>query len=146
MKFFTAAVAALALASSASAAFSSCGSSSDEFHLTGVTYTPSPPKVNQDVCITVKGTLATPVAQGATIRVTATFLGIQVYDQTADLCAGLANSTTPCPIATTVNSVTNCITVPSNVPTGISLTLKAVAKNADANQLFCISGPLSFVA
>ncbi|KAG0303072.1 Phosphatidylglycerol/phosphatidylinositol transfer protein [Dissophora globulifera] len=144
MKFFTAVIAAVALASSASAAFSSCGSSSDEFHLSSVTYLPNPPKVGKDVCITLNGALTTAVTQGASIHVTATFLGINVYDNTADLCTGLANSTTPCPIETTVTSVTDCVAVPANVPAGISLTLKAIATNADAKRLFCISGPLTF--
>ncbi|KAK3826022.1 MAG: hypothetical protein J3Q66DRAFT_113253 [Benniella sp.] len=144
MKFFTAVVAAIALATSASAAFSSCGSSTDDFQLSTVSYTPNPPKVGQSVCITLKGTLSKQVTQGASIRTTATFWGINVYDQTTDLCAALSNSTNPCPIATTVNTVTHCVDVPSNVPAGVSLTLKAVATNNGGSRLFCISGPLTF--
>ncbi|KAI1314472.1 Phosphatidylglycerol/phosphatidylinositol transfer protein [Mortierella claussenii] len=146
MKFISAAVAVLALASSASAAFSSCGSSKDTFKLSGVSYTPNPPKVGQNVCITVQGSLSKPVTQGASIHVTATFWGINVYDNTADLCAALAGGATPCPIATSVKSVTTCITVPSNVPTGVSINMKAVATNAGGDSLFCIGGPLSFVS
>jgi len=72
MKFFTAVVAIVALASSASAALSTCGSASDDFQLTGLTYTPNPPKVNQKVCVKVKGKLAKAVTAGAKIKVTAT--------------------------------------------------------------------------
>ncbi|KAF8937887.1 putative phospholipid transfer protein [Dissophora ornata] len=144
MKFFSAVVAAIALATSASAAFSSCGSSTDDFQLSSVTYTPNPPVVGQSVCITIQGTLSTPVTQGATIHVTATFWGINVYDQTSDLCAGLAGGATPCPIATTVGNVTDCITVPSNVPAGVQINLQATANNAGGERLFCIAGPLTF--
>ncbi|KAF9113416.1 Phosphatidylglycerol/phosphatidylinositol transfer protein [Mortierella sp. AM989] len=144
MKFFTAVAAAIALASSASAAFTSCGSSSDQFKLSSVSYSPNPPKVGQDVCITLSGSLSTAITQGATLKVTATFWGINVYDQTTDLCAGLVGSATPCPIATTVTSVTQCITVPSNVPAGVSLNLKAIALNAGGARIFCIGGPLTF--
>ncbi|KAF8934897.1 Phosphatidylglycerol/phosphatidylinositol transfer protein [Haplosporangium gracile] len=144
MKFIATAAALIALASSATAAFSSCGSSTDSFHLGGISYTPNPPKVGQNLCITLNGSLAKPVTTGSTIRVTATFWGINVYDQTADLCAGLVGGANACPIATTATSVTQCITVPSNVPAGVSLTLKAVATNADASRIFCINGPLTF--
>ncbi|KAG0375946.1 MAG: hypothetical protein J3R72DRAFT_441458 [Linnemannia gamsii] len=144
MKFIATAVALIALASSATAAFSSCGSASDSFHLSSVTYTPNPPKVGQSVCITLNGSLSKEVTAGATIRVTATFWGINVYDQTGDLCAGLAGGANPCPIATTATTVTQCITVPSNVPAGVSLNLKATASHADSSRIFCISGPLTF--
>ncbi|KAF9542207.1 Phosphatidylglycerol/phosphatidylinositol transfer protein [Mortierella hygrophila] len=144
MKFIATAAALIALASSATAAFSSCGSSSDSFNLGGISYLPNPPKVGQNLCITLNGSLSKPVTAGSTIRVTATFWGINVYDQTADLCTGLVGGANPCPIDTTTTTVTQCITVPSNVPAGVSLTLKAVATNADASRIFCINGPLTF--
>ncbi|KAF9932606.1 Phosphatidylglycerol/phosphatidylinositol transfer protein [Linnemannia zychae] len=144
MKFIATAAALIALASSASAAFSSCGAATDSFHLSSVSYTPNPPKVGQNVCITLNGSLSKAVTAGSSIRVTATFWGINVYDQTADLCAGLDGSANPCPIETTTTSVTQCIAVPSNVPAGVSLTLKATATNADSSRIFCISGPLTF--
>ncbi|KAF9344601.1 hypothetical protein BGX26_004125 [Mortierella sp. AD094] len=144
MKFFASAVAAIALATTASAAFTSCGSSSDSFHLSSVSYTPNPPKVNQQVCIKLTGTLSSPVTQGASLHLTGTFWGINVYDNTVDLCAGLVGSATPCPIATDVTTVTQCISVPSNVPTGISIDLKAVATSGAGAEIFCIGGPLTF--
>ncbi|KAF9186315.1 hypothetical protein BGZ51_002888 [Haplosporangium sp. Z 767] len=144
MKFFSAIAAVIALATSASAAFSTCGSATDDFNFSGVTYTPNPPKVNQDVCITLTGTLKNPVTAGATIRVSATFWGISVYDQTSDLCDALVGGANPCPIPTTTTSVTHCITVPSNVPAGVSLNLKAVVTNANGARVFCIGGPLTF--
>ncbi|KAF9582147.1 hypothetical protein BGW38_000583 [Lunasporangiospora selenospora] len=144
MKVFATVSAVLALAASASAAFSSCGSASDSLTLSGITYTPNPPKVGQNVCITLKGTLKKEVAQGATIRTTATFWGINVYDSTSDLCAGLVGGANPCPITTSVSSVTQCISVPSNVPANVQLNIKAVAKHGDGSQIFCISGPLTF--
>ncbi|KAG0246001.1 hypothetical protein B0O80DRAFT_446558 [Mortierella sp. GBAus27b] len=144
MKFFAAVAAAIALATSASAAFSSCGASSDDFQLSSVTYTPNPPKVGQSVCITLNGSLNKAVTQGATIRTTATFWGITAYDQTSDLCAALVNGTNPCPISQDVKSVTQCISVPSNVPAGVQLQIKAVATNAGNTRIFCINGPLTF--
>ncbi|KAG0288106.1 Phosphatidylglycerol/phosphatidylinositol transfer protein [Linnemannia gamsii] len=144
MKFTATAAALIALASSATAAFSSCGSASDSFSLGSITYTPNPPKVGKDICITLNGSLKAPVSTGSSLHVTATFWGINVYDQTVDLCNGLVGGPNPCPIPVTTTSVTQCITVPSNVPAGVSLTLKAVATNADSSRIFCISGPLTF--
>ncbi|KAF9172474.1 Phosphatidylglycerol/phosphatidylinositol transfer protein, partial [Mortierella sp. AD010] len=107
-------------------------------------YTPNPPKVGQDVCITLSGTLSAAVTQGATLAITGTFLGIKVYSASGDLCDGLAGSSTPCPIAAGAQTVTQCVSVPSNVPAGISITLKAVATAASGSEIFCISGPLTF--
>ncbi|KAG0006331.1 Phosphatidylglycerol/phosphatidylinositol transfer protein [Entomortierella chlamydospora] len=144
MKFFASVAAAVALAATASAAFSSCGSSSDSFSLSSVSYTPNPPKVGQDVCITLSGTLSAAVTDGAILAVTGTFLGIKVYSASGDLCEGLAGSSTPCPIAAGAQTVTQCVSVPSNVPAGISINLKAVATAASGSEIFCISGPLTF--
>ncbi|KAF9942695.1 Phosphatidylglycerol/phosphatidylinositol transfer protein [Mortierella antarctica] len=144
MKFFSAVVAIVALASSASAALSTCGSASDDFQLTGLTYTPNPPKVNQRVCVNIKGKLSKAVTNGAKIKVTATVWGINVYDQTSDLCAALVGSANPCPIPVTATEVTHCIDVPSNVPTGVAINLKATATNAGGSRLFCVGGPLTF--
>lgn len=44
MKITSAVATVLALAASASAAFTSCGSSSDDFTFGSVSYTPNPPK------------------------------------------------------------------------------------------------------
>ncbi|KAG0254477.1 Phosphatidylglycerol/phosphatidylinositol transfer protein [Mortierella polycephala] len=144
MKFFSTIVAVIALATSASAAFSSCGAADDDFTFSGVTYTPNPPKVNQDVCITLTGSLKDDVTAGATIHVSATFWGISVYDQTSDLCDALVGGANPCPILASTTSVTHCITVPSNVPAGVSINLKAVVTNADGGRVFCIGGPMTF--
>ncbi|GJJ68586.1 hypothetical protein EMPS_00932 [Entomortierella parvispora] len=144
MKFFSAIVAVAAMAASASAAFSSCGTSSDSLTLGSVSYTPNPPVVNQNICVTLSGTLSKPVTTGATISVTATFFGINVYSNSGDLCAALAGGANPCPIPVTTTSLTDCITVPSSVPAGISINLQATATNADSSPIFCISGPLTF--
>ncbi|KAF9414137.1 Phosphatidylglycerol/phosphatidylinositol transfer protein [Podila epigama] len=144
MKFISAAVAAIALATSVSAAFSSCGSSSDDFAFGSVSYTPNPPKVKQNLCITLKGNLKNNVTDGSTLRLTATFWGINVYDTTTDLCTGLAGGANPCPIPTTTTSVTQCIDVPSEVPAGVSLNIKAEAKRSTGQRIFCISGPITF--
>ncbi|KAG0046941.1 Phosphatidylglycerol/phosphatidylinositol transfer protein [Gryganskiella cystojenkinii] len=144
MKFFSAIVAVVAMAASAQAAFSSCGSSSDSLKLASVSYTPNPPKVGQNVCVTIKGTLSKPVTAGSIIKVDATIWGLNVYSNTGDLCNALAGGANPCPIPVTATQVTDCITVPSNVPSGISINLQASATNADKSRIFCISGPLTF--
>ncbi|KAF9310327.1 hypothetical protein BG000_008148 [Podila horticola] len=144
MKITSAVATVLALAASASAAFSSCGSSTDDFAFGSVSYVPNPPKVNQQLCITLKGTLKNEVTTGATLHLTATFWGINVYDSTIDLCSSLVGGANPCPIPTTTTQVTQCITVPSNVPAGVSLNIKAEASRATGQRIFCISGPITF--
>ncbi|KAF9374710.1 hypothetical protein CPB97_011941 [Podila verticillata] len=144
MKITSAVATVLALAASASAGFSSCGSASDDFAFGSVSYTPNPPKVNQQLCITLTGTLSNQVTAGASLHLTATFWGINVYDSTIDLCSSLVGGANPCPIPTTTTQVTQCITVPSNVPAGVSLNIKAEAKRSTGERIFCISGPITF--
>ncbi|KAG0006333.1 Phosphatidylglycerol/phosphatidylinositol transfer protein [Entomortierella chlamydospora] len=144
MKFIASAVAAIALATTVSADFTSCGSPNDTLTLSNVSYTPNPPKVGQQVCITLNGTLSAPVTQGSNLTVTATYMGFNVYSGTSDLCADLANSTTPCPIGTNVTSVTECVNVPSVIPTNATFNLQANATSASGAQIFCISGNLTF--
>ncbi|KAF9979363.1 hypothetical protein BGZ73_000057 [Actinomortierella ambigua] len=145
MKFFSALVALAALTISAQA-FTSCGNSADDLQLSSVSYTPNPPKVGKDICVTLKGTLKTDVTAGAMIRVVGTFWGMTVYDQTANLCDGLTGGPNPCPIPSTTTQVTQCFAIPSNVPTGIQINLKVTATNNGGNRLFCIQGPITFSA
>ncbi|KAI9239845.1 hypothetical protein MVEG_05289 [Podila verticillata NRRL 6337] len=144
MKITSAVATVLALAASASAAFSSCGSASDDFAFGSVSYNPNPPKVNQQLCITLKGTLKNQVTTGASLHLTATFWGMNVYDSTIDLCSSLVGGANPCPIPTSTTQVTQCITVPSNVPAGVSLNIKAEASQGSGQRIFCISGPITF--
>ncbi|KAG0238342.1 Phosphatidylglycerol/phosphatidylinositol transfer protein [Actinomortierella wolfii] len=144
MKFFSAITALAAFAVSVQAALTSCGTSTDDLQLTSLSYTPNPPKVGQDICVTLKGTLKKEVTQGASIRIVGTFWGINVYDQTLNLCDSLAGGPNPCPIPTTTTEVTQCFAIPSNVPTGISINLSVTATNNGGSKLFCIKGPISF--
>ncbi|KAF9172473.1 Phosphatidylglycerol/phosphatidylinositol transfer protein [Mortierella sp. AD011] len=144
MKFIAFVVATVVLATTVSADFTSCGSPNDTLALSNVSYTPNPPKVGQQLCITVNGTLSEPVTQGANLTVIATYDGFPVYSNTTDLCAVLANSTTPCPIDTNVTSVTECVNVPSEIPTNTTFNLQANATSASGAQIFCVGGPLTF--
>ncbi|KAG0268339.1 Phosphatidylglycerol/phosphatidylinositol transfer protein [Actinomortierella ambigua] len=143
MKFFST-LAALAALTISAQAFTSCGKATDDLQLTSVSYTPNPPRVGQNICVTLKGTLKKEVTQGAMIRVEGKFWGMPVYDQTANLCDSLAGGANPCPIPTTTTELTQCFPIPANVPANMEINLKVTSTNNGGSALFCIQGPITF--
>ncbi|KAI8604887.1 hypothetical protein EDD21DRAFT_440773 [Dissophora ornata] len=142
MKIFLAITTALMLASTVAASFSSCASSSSAMQFYHATFTRNPPAPGQDMCVTIVGRLSKPITAGATLHVTASFLGFKVYDAMLDLCDALAGGPTSCPIPTTATIMTQCLKVPSGVPQGVWINLRAVARSKDGNEYFCFQGPL----
>ncbi|KAF9190708.1 hypothetical protein BGZ50_009849 [Haplosporangium sp. Z 11] len=122
MKFFTAiaalVVAAVASAQTPSPPFSNCATGATDMTVTGLTLNPYPLCVGKPVCATVTGTLSAPVTSPASLAITGKYLGRVVYTDNVDLCTVLAASGYPCPVATTVTSVTACVLVKANAPTG----------------------------
>ncbi|KAG0234081.1 hypothetical protein BGW42_006947 [Actinomortierella wolfii] len=98
---------------------------------------PYPLCIGQSVCTTGKGQLSTPVIEGAQLSITGKFLGRIVYTDNYDLCTLMAGQGHPCPIPTTLTSLTSCINVKPNAPAGINVKLEVMATNGDGNLLFC---------
>ncbi|KAI7825244.1 ML domain-containing protein [Gamsiella multidivaricata] len=129
------------------AGFYSCASNSTAFQLTNATYSPDPLIPGQEACMTIEGNLTQPINNGSTVVITASIFGITLYNTTTDLCNSLqsiSNSTTQCPIQPTNGTIKECVKVPSGIPSGISVDIRAEAKDAQGNELFCLVGPLTF--
>ncbi|KAK3826019.1 MAG: hypothetical protein J3Q66DRAFT_113190 [Benniella sp.] len=107
MKFFTAVVAAIALATSVSAAFSSCSSSTDDSQLSTVSYASQPSQGRPERLHHLKGALKKEITQGASIRTTAIFYH---RGQRRPRICGFVHS---CSIANNVNSATAVSRLPS---------------------------------
>ncbi|KAF9353348.1 hypothetical protein BGX26_008872 [Mortierella sp. AD094] len=139
MKFF-AAVVALAVAAVAYAdpvpAFSNCATNAD-LTINSFTLAPYPLCVGKQVCATGTGQLSAPVTAPATLSVVGQYFGLSVYTDSQDLCSLLAAQGHPCPVPVTLNSITSCIGVKSNAPTGIPVVLTVSATNGNGHTLFC---------
>ncbi|GJJ78027.1 hypothetical protein EMPS_10386 [Entomortierella parvispora] len=137
MKFF-AAIAALAVAAVANAqyTFTNCATGATDMTVTGFTLNPYPLCAGQNVCATITGTLSNPVTSGGSLSVIGRYLNKIVYTDSFDLCTVLSDSGVPCPIATTVTSVTACILVKDTAPVGIPVVLNILANNGNGHVLF----------
>ena len=121
MKAFFAVI-ALALASSANAAFTVCSGFSGDLVNGAMTLNPPPPLcVGQNVVATVTGDLIDDITDGATLDIVGKFGTITVYNDPHDLCSLLSSTSTPCPVAAaTGSSVVATVQVLPNAPTGVS--------------------------
>ncbi|KAF9349471.1 hypothetical protein BGX34_001773 [Mortierella sp. NVP85] len=139
---FIAAVAALALAAVAQAqTFTSCATGATDMTVSSITLDKNPLCVGENVCATVTGTLANPIVEttpGSTkLAIVGRYLGRVVYTDNHDLCTLLAASGHPCPVATSVTSVTACVLVKTSAPVGVPVALTIQATNGNGNTIFC---------
>ncbi|KAF9165538.1 hypothetical protein BGX21_000771 [Mortierella sp. AD011] len=140
MKFFTAAVALLAAAvANAQVPWTDCAPGSD-LTISEFTLSPYPLCVGEDVCATGTGSLSFPVTAPSTLTIIGTYFGVTVYSDSQDVCALLAVAGQPCPVPTTVTSITVCLLVLSTAPAGIQVDLTVSATNGNGDTLFCQSG------
>ncbi|KAG0327320.1 hypothetical protein BG004_002791 [Podila humilis] len=139
MKFF-AAVAALLVATVANAqqpTWTNCATGPTDLAITTFSVSPYPLCVNQNVCASGTGVLATDVIAPAKLSISGKYLGRVVYTDNQDLCAITAAAGLPCPISQNETSITACVLVKPTAPTGINVQLTVTAINGNNNVLFC---------
>ncbi|KAI8604340.1 hypothetical protein EDD21DRAFT_441263 [Dissophora ornata] len=144
MKFFTALLILLiaAFASAQSPLFSNCTADTTDLTVTSFTMTPYPLCINQNVCITITGTLSEPITSGAALSMQGKYLSRVVYADRQDLCTVLAASGYSCPIPATTTSITFCLLVTSTIP-NVPVILKIQATNGNDYPLFCVSSTIT---
>ncbi|KAF9931766.1 hypothetical protein BGZ65_004722, partial [Modicella reniformis] len=102
------------------------------------TLAPYPLCINKNVCATGTGQLLVPVVEGATLSITGKYLGRVVYSDSHDLCVLLSAQGHPCPIPTTLTSITACVLVKPSAPANVPVVLIVQAINGNTNNLlFC---------
>ncbi|KAF9955255.1 hypothetical protein BGZ72_003913 [Mortierella alpina] len=138
-------VAAVANAQTPSPPFGNCATGATDMTVTGFTLTPYPLCIGQTVCATVNGTLSAPIVAPAKLAITGRYLGRVVYTDNHDLCVVLAASGVPCPVPTTVTSVTACVLVKPTAPANIPVALTLLATNGNNHVLFCQSATVTAV-
>ncbi|KAG0302929.1 hypothetical protein BGZ97_002118, partial [Linnemannia gamsii] len=108
---FIAAIAALVVAAVANAQvpFTNCANGPTQIAINNFSISPYPLCINQNVCATGTGTLNTPVIEGSTLSITGRYLGRLVYTDNHDLCTLMASQGFPCPLPTTMTSITACV-------------------------------------
>ncbi|KAF9349810.1 hypothetical protein BGX26_011927 [Mortierella sp. AD094] len=144
MKFF-AAVATLAVVAVANAqgpVFTDCANNTD-FQIDHFSLSPYPVCRGKAACGTATGKLFQEITAPATLSIIAKYLGATVYTDTQDLCAALVAQGTPCPVPIYATSLTACVTVKPNTPTGIHTVNYISATNGNNNVLFCKTATLT---
>ncbi|KAF9584014.1 hypothetical protein BGW38_007861 [Lunasporangiospora selenospora] len=135
MKTITVLVIVAAVASSVQAA--NCGVVPTQFALTSFISTPSPPCIGRQLCISVSGTLNTPIIEGSKLNIAGKFLNHLVYADNYDLCKLLADQGTPCPLPITTTDATVCINVKTNAPPNVGSNVTFAAFNGDGGTIWC---------
>ncbi|KAF9161841.1 hypothetical protein DFQ26_004123 [Actinomortierella ambigua] len=140
---FVAALAALLVAGSAVVSGQTmptpynCATGPTQIQITNFTLAPYPMCIGQNVCATGTGTLSTPVVQGASLSIIGKYLNRVVYTDSHNLCDLMNAQGHPCPIPTTMTSITSCVLVKTTAPANIPVVLTVSATNGDGNLLFC---------
>ncbi|KAF9566871.1 hypothetical protein EC968_003571 [Mortierella alpina] len=139
MKITAAVFASVAFASTAAAQmnYTDCSSTPTQFQMTSATWSPSPACIGKDLCAVGTGTLDAPIVEGATLSLTARYLGRIVYTDNHDFCAVLAAQGTPCPVAAGAAVLKGCVKIKENVPPNIAAIFQTYATNGDGGVLFC---------
>ncbi|KAJ3411251.1 Phosphatidylglycerol/phosphatidylinositol transfer protein [Chytridiales sp. JEL 0842] len=113
--------------------FTICSKPNSPIVVNSITLNPPTVTAGVPVNITLSGELRTTVFPGAKNKITAKLFGIQVYDETLDLCGpGLE-----CPVAPGPRDITLSFGIPKEAPS-VTVGVKAVASNADGSELLCI--------
>ncbi|KAI1317702.1 hypothetical protein EDD11_008008 [Mortierella claussenii] len=141
MKFITAITALVfaAVASAASPKFTSCATNPD-LRIDNFELSPYPLCIGKNVCATGTGKLSVPVTAGAKLNIVGKYLNRVVYTDAHDLCTLLASQGHPCPVPTTLTSITVCIPVKTSAPAGVTVALSLTATNGNGHVLFCQQG------
>jgi len=108
--------------------FSDCGSV--QASVSTLTMTPDPPVPGQTLSITITGTLTNAITSGSAV-VTATYLGIQVIDQTLDICKLISGG---CPTTAGPFTATYSTPLTSAAPAG-AYDVKLTASTNTASAL-----------
>ncbi|KAF9961143.1 hypothetical protein BGZ72_004647 [Mortierella alpina] len=144
MKFITS-IAALFVATVAKAQvdFANCATGPTDIVIDTFKIAPYPLCVGKEVCATGTGVLSTPVIAGAKLSISGKYLGRVVYTDNHDLCTLMAAQGHPCPIPTTLTSITACVPVKSTAPANIPVQLTVLATNGNNHVLFCQSATVT---
>ncbi|KAF8932736.1 hypothetical protein EDD21DRAFT_446996 [Dissophora ornata] len=139
MKFIASITALFAVAAVAQAQvpFTNCATGATDLTINSFTLSPYPLCINSTTCATGTGQLNAPVTAGATLSITGSYLGVNVYSDTQDLCALMAAKGYNCPIPVTLTSITYCLFIKDTAPANVPVSLTIEATNGDGNVLFC---------
>ncbi|KAF9946480.1 hypothetical protein BGZ72_000289 [Mortierella alpina] len=141
MRFNSAAVAFVALASTAAAQadYSLCGVPENHlFQMKSLTWSPSPACIGQDFCAVGTGVLSASIIAPARLNLNGKYLGRVVYTDNQDLCALLAAEGTPCPVAAGSEvTLKGCVKIKETAPVKIPVSFRSTAINGDNREIFC---------
>lgn len=117
--------------------FQVCPGFSSQITLTKVQFEPLPPSIKRPLTIIASGSSTVPITAGATLVKTYKLGTLLLAKETDDLCSWTATSGLPCPIAAGTNDFRASMEIPANIPTYVSVAVRAVIKNGDGSVLGC---------
>ncbi|KAF9296544.1 hypothetical protein BGZ88_012390 [Linnemannia elongata] len=125
--------------------FTNCAPGPTVMTVTGFTVIPDPLCINHNMCATATGTLSDQIYGDAKYAVNGRYLGRLVYVDNQNLCALLDLQGRPCPVATTVTSLTTCTLVKPTAPAYIGMAMTFTATNGNGAIIYCQTGVMTAV-
>ncbi|KAI8893307.1 hypothetical protein BC833DRAFT_621171 [Globomyces pollinis-pini] len=119
-----------------------CTDLNDGFTLGPFITEPNPIISGRDLTVTVKGTLTTPIVDGAEFLIMITNHGTSIYSIVTDFCSISDQDQLPCPVAIGDHSITHKFAIPKEAPAG-DYHVRMELINADKSPIACIVGNVS---
>ncbi|KAI8358240.1 hypothetical protein B0O80DRAFT_496007 [Mortierella sp. GBAus27b] len=126
--------------------FTNCATSPTDFQVSGFKVSPVPMCVNQTLCATGTGTFSAPIVHGTNLTkfsLIGRYLGLILYKDERNLCELLAAQGQPCPIPVGTTSLTTCVVIKDNLPTGIPYKMEFRLTNGNGNPIYCMNATMT---
>jgi len=112
--------------------YTNCGSSGDDFQVSSVVITPSPPVKGHSLTVNSTGSVTKEITNG-TVTLKLTFDGFTVSTTNVPFCQEAT-----CPVLVGSHSFSVTESIPSNSPSG-SYAAKVSAVDQNNKEIFCVS-------
>ncbi|KAJ7055694.1 ML domain-containing protein [Mycena amicta] len=95
-----------------------CGDPADSVEIQSITVSPDPPKIGEDLTVTIVANVKETIEEGATADVLVKVGRIKLLERTFDLCeeARNANASVSCPVEPGLHTIEQTVALPKEVP------------------------------
>jgi len=123
-----------------------CGTPSDIIQIKSIEVSPDPPQPGKDLTVTVVGTSAQEIEEGAYADVTVKLGLIKLLKKQFDICeeARSANATIQCPISAGEHKVVHTVALPKEIPRA-KFAVEARGYSVNDDDLMCVKINIDFI-
>jgi len=130
----------------ASWSYTTCGSPADIVDIKSITLSPDPPKLGENLTVTVSAVTSETIEEGAYVDVTVKLGLIKLLNKSFDLCeeARKANASVQCPVQKGNYLVEQTVSLPKEIPPG-KFTIHVQGYTTNDEDLLCLNLIADFI-